>query len=152
MSDEEICCDICGDPHKLKCVQTLKCNHSYHYECIQKSFLFDKKRGNQCPLCRQNHGLLPLVNGLPKLVKGIHYVNKYPTNYQQTPCTAVLKSGKRKGQECGSKCMLGLTVCKRHQTSKLKADEKMKNKKVGLGDALEQVQLEQVLEVTSITA
>ena len=156
MSDEEICCDICGDPHKLKYVQTLKCNHSYHYECILKAFLCDRKRHNQCPLCRQSHGLLPLVNGLTKIVKGIHYLNEYPVDYVQllgyNSCQAILKSGKRKSQSCGSKCMLGFTMCKRHYTAKLKKDDKIDKKKVGLGDALEQVQLEQALEVTGLIA
>ena len=40
MSEEEVFCDICGESHKLKFVHTLQCNHSYHYECIQKSFLY----------------------------------------------------------------------------------------------------------------
>ena len=77
MSEEEIFCDICGESHKLKSVHTLQCNHSYHYECIQKSFLYDRKRHNNCPLCRKPAGLLPLVNGLPKLIKGIHYKGCY---------------------------------------------------------------------------
>jgi len=122
MSEEEICCDICGDPHSLKYVQTLKCNHSYHYECIQKSFQCTRKKGNLCPLCRQHHGLLPIVNGLPKLMKGIHYVdltNGFP-EWTNTPCNCILKSGKRKGMECSAKCMLGFTSCKRHHTVKLK--------------------------------
>ena len=150
--DEEPCCDICGDPHKLKYVQALKCNHSYHYECILKAFLCDRKRHNQCPLCRQSHGLLPLVNGLTKIVKGIHYLNEYPVDYVQLPCPVILKSGKRKGFGCGSKCIIGLSMCKRHHTAILKKEDKEKNKKVGLGDALEQVQLEQALEVTGTTA
>ena len=154
MSDEEICCDICGDPHKLKYVQTLKCNHSYHYECILKAFMCDKKKHNQCPLCRQSHGLLPLVNGLPKLVKGVHYMDltKGLPKYECTPCNSTLKSGKRKGLQCGSKCMIGFTMCKRHYTAKLKKEDKENKKKVGLGDALEQVQLEQALEVTGLIA
>ena len=156
MSDEEVCCDICGDPHKLKYVQTLKCNHSYHYECILKSFMSDRKRSNQCPLCRRSHGLLPLVNGLPKLVRGIHYIDlkKGLPEYECTLCNSILKSGKRKGLQCDSKCIIGLTICKRHHTAKLKKEDKEKNskKKVGLGDALEQVQLEQALEVTGLTA
>jgi len=130
MSDEEICCDICGDPHKLKYVQTLKCNHSYHYECIMKSFMCDRKRGNRCPLCRQSHGLLSLVNGLPKLVKGIHYIDltKGLPTYKCEPCDSILKSGKRKGLQCGSKCMLGFSMCKRHHTAKLKKEDKDKDK------------------------
>ena len=170
MSEEEIFCDICGELHKLKFVHTLQCNHSYHYECIQKSFLYDRKRNNQCPLCRKPAGLLPLVNGLPKLIKGIHYEGCL-TCYESTKCCELLKSGNRKGQPCNSKCMLGFSICKRHHTSKLKQESKKEvNKKkevhkinemnkikitinheeqtIKLGDALEQVQVEQLLYVT----
>ena len=83
------------------------------------------------------------------MIQKIHYLNQYPVDYVQLPCQSILKSGKRKDQSCGSKCMLGLTMCKRHHTAKLKKEA---NKKMGLGDALEQVQLEQALEVTGLTA
>jgi len=129
MSDEEICCDICGDAHKEKYTITLKCNHSYHYECILKSFMCDRKKHNQCPLCRKSHGLLPLVNGLSKIVKGVHYINEYPVDYVQISCPVMLKSGKNKGQGCGSKCMMGpesSAMCKRHHTAKLKKEDKEK--------------------------
>jgi hypothetical protein len=155
-------CDICGEPHKLKYVQTLGCNHSFHYECIQKSFMSDRKRFNQCPLCRTKHGLLPIVKGLPKLVRGIHYndITKGLPKWECSPCHSTLQSGKRKGLECGAKSMIGFDVCKRHHLSKLKKEDKLAakeaihNKKKGvkvikLGDALEQVQVEQLLEVTS---
>ena len=115
-------CDICGDPHKLKYVHKLSCGHTYHYECIQKTFICDRKRKNTCPLCRGKNGLLPLVNGLPRLINGIHYMNKYPDNYQCSPCEEVLKSGIRKGLACGAKCMVGLQVCKRHHLSKIKKE------------------------------
>ena len=131
MSDEEICCDICGDPHKLRYVQTLKCNHSYHYECILKSFMCDRKRSNKCPLCRKCSGTLPLVNGLTNLIKNIHYTKEYPIDYVQVPCSVILKSGKRKGQACHAKCMIGpytSAMCKRHHTAKLKKEDKAKDK------------------------
>jgi len=159
-------CDICGEPHKHKYVITLKCNHSFHYECIQKSFLCDRKRKNSCPLCRGKHGLLPLVNGLPRLYSGIHFINKYPVDYVCTPCNSPLQSGKRKGSPCGAKCMIGLQVCKRHHISKIKREEKEELKKqkqqekadkkkikvVKLGDALEQVQVEQLIYVTGLSS
>ena len=151
MSD--LTCDICGDAHKDKFMITLNCNHSFHYECVMKSFQCDKKAsGNNCPLCRQTHGLLPVVNGLPKLIRGIHYINAMP-QHTQVRCCELLKSGKRKGLPCGCKCMIGMNVCKRHHVSNLKQQEKQlkitKLGKVGLGDALEQVQLEQMLDVTA---
>ena len=146
---EEDCCDICGEPHKLKYVQTLKCNHSYHYECILKTFTFDRKKQNECPLCRAKNGLLPLVNGLPKLIRSIHYIDEYPLEYQPGTCTTPLKTGKRKGLGCGAKCMIGLPICKRHHNAQLKKEEKLKHKHIGLGDALEQVQVDQLLDITA---
>ena len=155
---EEPICDICADPQKDKFMYTLKCGHSYHYECIMKSFQRDRKRNNQCPLCRQSHGLLPVVNALPRLLYGIHF-SEYPVpaKPEDIRCVEILKSGKRKGECCGSKCMIGLNMCKRHHKSvskepvqkAKKEKQKQKVKVLKLGDALEQVQLQQVLEGTS---
>lgn len=149
-------CAICGDSMDDKYVHGLPCSHKYHYECIQKSFMYNRKKTNECPLCRNPSGLLPPVNGLPRFIKGVHYNNLTDlqgelSNYKCTPCEAILKSGKRKGLECGSKCMLGFTICKRHHTSQCLKEkkEKEKEKKVGLGDALEQVQVDQLLEITA---
>ncbi len=115
---EETTCGICGDLLNEKYTHTLNCNHTFHYECIMKTFQYNKKLYNQCPLCRQPSGLLPLVNSLPKLIKGIHYYDNYPPHYESTKCQQILKSGKRKGCECGLTCMLGLNVCKRHHKFK----------------------------------
>ena len=154
---EELDCDICGEPHKCKHVHTLKCNHRFHYECIMKSYVASRDKYNQCPLCRKKQGCLPIVNGLPKLIRGIHYIDERP-EYNAGTCNTVLKSGKRKGLECGSKCMLGFNVCSRHHTMNLKADakkeakaKKQPKKKMGLGDALEQVQVEQLIAITCNT-
>jgi hypothetical protein len=117
-------CAICGDSKKDKYIQTLQCNHCFHYECIQKTFQCDSKKNNLCPLCRQPHGLLPIVNGIPKLIIGIHYKTQCPKFYSSTKCDHKLISGKRKGEECGAKCMLGFNICKRHHTSILKKQSK----------------------------
>jgi len=170
--DEPIC-DICADPQKDKFMITLQCGHAFHYECVMQSFISDKKNKymNKCPLCRQSHGLLPIVNGLNRLIYGIHYnsYNNPPEIINQTKCTEILKTGKRKGECCNMKCMIGMDTCKRHHVSKLKKQEKLsaasvkkviKNRKkitvnkldapqLKLGDQLEQVQLEQALEVSS---
>ena len=151
------CCDICGDLLNDKCVIKLNCNHSFHYECVMKSFQCEKKKMNSCPLCRQTHGLLPVVNGLTKVTRGIHYIDyKNIPELNNTPCSTLLKSGKRKGEPCNAKCMLGMTVCKRHHLSTLKQSNKKEvkqnSKKVKvnkLGDDLEQVQVEQLIEVTA---
>ena len=155
-------CDICADPQKDKYMYTLQCGHSFHYECIMKSFLCDRKTNyNQCPLCRQSHGLLPIVNALPRLIYGIHF-NQYPPppKPEEIRCVEILKSGKNKGHVCGSRCMIGMNMCKRHHKSRIKDPvQKIKKQKqpktnqkvkvLKLGDALEQVQLEQALEATS---
>jgi len=126
VSDE--LCNICGDKLSDKYTISLNCNHTYHYECIQKTFMYDRKKMNNCPLCRQSNGILPLVNGLQKLIKGIHYVNEYPKTYNAGKCCEILKSGKRKGMTCGIKCALGMDICKRHHTSKIKKEEKLQKK------------------------
>jgi hypothetical protein len=149
----DTCCDICGDLLNDKCVIKLKCNHSFHYECVMKSFQCEKKKQNSCPLCRRSHGFLPVINGLTKVTKGIHYIDyKNIPQISNTPCCTALKSGKRKGEPCNAKCMLGMDHCKRHHLSTLKQSEKQKKSiKVNkLGDDLEQVQVEQLLEVTAI--
>ena len=154
-------CDICADPQKDKFMYRLKCGHSFHYECIMKSFQCDRKTNtNQCPLCRQTHGLLPIVNALPRLIYGIHYCEyPPPPKPEEIRCVEILKSGKRKGDVCGSRCMIGMNMCKRHHKSVIKdplikdpvKKQKQKVKVLKLGDALEKVQLEQALETTSQT-
>lgn len=130
-SSEEPCCDICGDEMREKAVHKLLCGHSYHYECLMKSFQTERKASNQCPLCRRTVGLLPVVNALPRLIRGVH-VPLYPTDQyllpslQCEPCSVTLKTGKRKGDCCGSKCMLGMSTCKRHHQSYLKSQDKLK--------------------------
>lgn len=124
----EPCCDICGDDLRDKYVYQLpNCPHKYHYECLLKSFMCDRKRMNQCPLCSKPSGLLPIVNSLPKLVRGIHYSSQQEVPEKiNEPCTVILQSGKRKGCSCGSKCMIGMSTCKRHHQSYLKAQDKLK--------------------------
>jgi len=147
----DTCCDICGDLLNDKYVIKLYCNHSFHYECVMKSFQCEKKKMNSCPLCRQTHGILPVVNGLTKVIRGIHYYdNKNIPQLNNTPCCTILKSGKRKGEPCNAKCMLGMDHCNRHHLFTLKQTKSSKKVKVNkLGDDLEQVQVEQLLEVTA---
>ena len=111
-------CNICGSPLNYKFSHRLDCNHIYHYECIQKTFLLSRQKC-KCPLCGKDSNGLPIVNGLPKLIKGIHYMDILP-DYVSLPCTQLLKSGKRKGEECRTKCMLGMNVCNRHHKLQLK--------------------------------
>jgi hypothetical protein len=112
-------CPICGDSLNSKYVHTLDCNghkHAFHYECLMKSYEANGYKGNQCPYCRTKHGFLPIIPGLKKLIKGVHYsyysdVPEYENNQK---CKAILKKGKRIGEECGGSCAIGYTYCARH--------------------------------------
>ena len=121
MSFDETC-NICGD--LLKDSYTIKtiCNHTFHYECLQKSLLHNYEKTNNCPLCRQNIELLPVVNGLKKLIRGIHYTSeeyKNELNYENKPCKHILKSGKNKGQPCNYNCKIGYKYCGKHYKNKI---------------------------------
>ena len=71
--------------------------------------MYNYEKTNNCPLCRQNIELLPVVNGLKKLIRGIHYTSeeyKNELNYENKPCKHILKSGKNKGQTCNCNCKI----------------------------------------------
>ena len=109
MSTDETC-NICGDLLKDGYSIKTDCNHTFHYECLQKSLIYNYEKTNNCPLCRQNIELLPVVNGLKKLIRGIHYTSeeyKNGLNYENKPCNHILKSGKNKGQPCNCNCKIG---------------------------------------------
>ena len=76
-SEEE--CSICGINLSDKFKTELNCNHIFHYECLMKTFMnqsnYKHKKQNTCPLCRKNCGYLPIVNGLKKIIVGIHVEN-----------------------------------------------------------------------------
>ena len=103
-------CSICGDPIKSCFSHKLSCNHTFHYECLQKSFRFV---GNNCPYCRSTNHLLPLVNGLKKINYKIHDTTNVES-YENIKCKTILKSGKNAGNECGNFCKLGYFTCTRH--------------------------------------
>ena len=90
--------NICGDRLGNLPIHTLECNHHFHYECILKSFQTSQEHNNVCPYCRHTIERLPVVNGLKKLTRGIHYITEYEKinyNYKNIPCQHVLKSGKK---------------------------------------------------------
>ena len=112
-------CAICGEDINKEFKTKLKCGHTYHYECIMKAFKRDPL--TSCPYCGLINNRLPIVNGLKQLHNNIHYL-KYDeeslieaNNYVNTPCQAILKSGKNKGNICDKNCMLGQNVCYRHK-------------------------------------
>ena len=121
MSFDETC-NICGD--LLSNGYTIKtiCNHTFHYECLQKSLIHNYEKTNNCPLCRQNIELLPVVNGLKKLIRGIHYTSEEYKNglkYTNKPCKHILKSGKNKGQTCNCNCKIGYEYCCKNYKNKI---------------------------------
>jgi hypothetical protein len=114
-------CAICGLTLNEKYSHKLICGHTFHYECLLKSFnCSDKHRF--CPYCRKKCEHLPLINGLKKVLPGIHcksinqihiYNISLKENYNKK-CNHVLQRGKNKGQECEKNCKLGYYVCNAH--------------------------------------
>ena len=107
---EEVC-SICGDKLNTSYAQKLKCNHVFHYECLMKSF--KGMKNTDCPYCRTPNNRLPIVNGLKKIDYYLHDMNNI-ADYENIMCKTILKSGPKKGQECGGYCKLGYFTCKRH--------------------------------------
>ena len=98
MNNCENICGICGDiisldsqDLNLKNIK-LKCGHNFHYICINYSYKYSKN--TRCPYCRQEGGKIEE----PKLL-----------------CSAILKSGKNKGQRCNCKVLNNIGIfCGRH--------------------------------------
>lgn len=107
-------CDICGDLKSSSYIQRLNCGHEFHYECILRCFKSSKSYSNLCPICRQPHDKLPIVNGLKKLEFGIHFGINENIQLHNTKCIHILKTGKNKGKECQKNCKLGYNVCGNH--------------------------------------
>ena len=97
----------------------LTCGHKFnYYELYNEVYKQKKKQINNyahyrlkihqimCPYCRYiENSLLPLPYILPDGVDRVYGVN-YPIKYtlMKNECKFILKSGKRKGQECGRLC------------------------------------------------
>jgi len=112
-------CSICGENLEKEYSIKLKCNHEFHYQCI---FLTFKNIKNlDCPYCRNESNYLPIINGLKKLIVGIHGKkiedftdeNGFSKNKSEG-CNAILKRGKNKGNECNRNCKLGYYQCRIH--------------------------------------
>lgn len=132
-------CGICGLSIDEKFSHTLKCNHTFHYECLMKSFQninkYKKNIYNYCPYCRKNSEYLPLANGLKKVVPNVHCINttsnikekkeELKNNYSNR-CEFLLTRGKNKGNSCGKNCILGYNTCKTHM-GKVKINTSQQN-------------------------
>ena len=104
-------CGICGDDYSKNIMYKLPCNHEFHYDCLIKTFQYSNNKYNSCPYCRRKVGYLSVPEGRTP----VKYINS-PTllitgGYK---CKAILKSGKRCGQECGSNVVSSYNLCKRH--------------------------------------
>ena len=117
---EEKKCLICEEDLNSKYTYTLECNLTFHYECLMKTYKFQKK--NKCPYCRKPAKLLPLVNGIKKPLKNIHYhnISEITDIYDNLDninikCNHILKKGKNKGKFCNKNSMIGYYKCKAHK-------------------------------------
>ena len=124
-------CSICGLELNEKYTHELSCGHKFHYECLMKTFAHTPKKSygkkkvlNSCPYCRKDCDYLPIVNGLKKLLIGVHFAtikefsdeNGISKNKNER-CKYILKRGKNKGNECSKNCFLGYDYCKIHKKS-----------------------------------
>jgi hypothetical protein len=137
MTEDNEECGICGVDLKDKYSHKLNCNHKFHYECLMKSFQNTpklKKQCNHCPYCRDKTDYLPLINGLKKVIPGVH-CNTFGSSLNESKlslkidysvhCQHILTRGKNKGSTCNKYCFLGYNSCKVHK--KDKKDKKDKN-------------------------
>jgi len=112
-------CAICGICLEDKYSHKLKCGHSFHYECLLKTYKCCAYK-KYCPYCRMKCDSLPLINGLKGVLMGIHCnseINLYQIDLKENynkKCNHTLKRGKNKGKDCGKNCKLGYYVCNSH--------------------------------------
>ena len=121
MTTEDDECAICALSLKEMYCDTLSCTHVFHYECLLKTFIANKratyKHTNRCPYCRTPCGYLAPINGLTKLIGKIHYNPEEPIpECPKIRCQHVLLRGFNKGKTCDKKCQLGFVQCKTHHS------------------------------------
>ena len=120
-NNPELFCEICGDIMNSDAGEsiTLKCNHRFHYSCIETHFIFSKKR--ECPYCRTISDYLPLREGYTPIYnihKEFTKINNKSKGHKKQ-CEAILKSGLNIGKKCG--CLVYKEqMCKRHFSIKNK--------------------------------
>lgn len=126
---EILTCAICGEDND-DVFHTLRCGHSFHYRCLYNSFKCMKT--NSCPYCRSSKNLLPIVPGLKKVERPLHFNNKYYDKYNKcenhkpVKCKHILTRGKNTGETCGKNCKLGYEYCGIHYKKYIKKNEQVK--------------------------
>ena len=111
---------------------TLKCNHSFHHDCLVDWMIREKKSINYfCPYCREK---INYYIELPKGMFPIKYIHKEYNMIQkfidsndekslkeicdlyfnENHCNTILKTGKNKGLQCCKKKINGSQMCKLH--------------------------------------
>ncbi len=122
---EKKLCSICGEEND-DYFHTLGCNHSFHYNCLLLSF--KNMKNNHCPYCRSTNNFLPIVNGVKKIIHGIHDTDNLTINeidnYTISKCGQILQRGKNKGKRCSRNCKLGYNYCQLHLKNNIKNDIK----------------------------
>ena len=120
LDNQEYNCYICNDSISLKKEDIIRtpCNHIYHFECLYYSFYknstnhhkrYKLREIRQCPYCRNFiKSLLPRFK--PSIYKPYDIITETSSR-----CSAVLKSGKRKGEMCGCMYYPGKLFCGRHK-------------------------------------
>tara|TARA_Y100001970_G_C14248171_1_gene869788 strand:+ start:2964 stop:3443 length:480 start_codon:yes stop_codon:yes gene_type:complete len=120
--DDDDVCLISGDKLVDNFVK-LDCGHTFNYSCLLNELINQRKKNalethktgkNQikCPYCRNIHkGILPWYDGYKKLLN-VNW-NENIAKKQNT-CIAILKSGKRKGEQCGCYAKYG-NYCGKHK-------------------------------------
>ena len=117
---EKISCSICGEEND-DVFHKLKCNHTFHYNCLFLSF--KNMKTNCCPYCRSSKNRLPLIPGLKKIHPLIHGPAVH--GHQSKKCEHILTRGKNKGTQCSKNCKLGYHFCAVHYKAHLVEGEQI---------------------------
>lgn len=137
--DDENTCLIDGQPLTNNFIE-LKCSHKFNYLSLLNEIKSQKKYNGletqklksfqiKCPYCRDIHdGVLPYYRNIYiKKLKGINWPPSKVLKFKS--CTAIIKSGKRKGEMCGKACFLDLcNIHNKSQTTNIKANTKTNKK------------------------
>jgi hypothetical protein len=82
----------------------LACKHRFYYKNILMSYKINNKNTSKrlCPYCMQYGGYLPNIDN--EYIKDIH------TKLIENKCSAIIKTGKNKGQACKNKANNSLVL------------------------------------------